>query len=96
MLRTCTCIIKLCGQQDCISNLFSCLQAQKDLGFLMNPGEGPVTAVQLYVPPNTVAATHLFSGGADGTVAVWSAGPAWDCLKVCITNEVIFNVYTAV
>lgn len=59
-----------------------CNQGQKDLGFLMNPGEGPVTAVGLYVPPGTAAATHLFSGGADGTFAVWSAGSAWDCLKV--------------
>lgn len=58
------------------------VQAQKDLGFLMNPGEGPVTAVELYAPAETGVATHLFSGGADGTLAVWSAGPAWDCLKV--------------
>lgn len=58
------------------------MQAQKDLGFLMNPGEGPVTAVELYVPAEIGVATHLFSGGADGTLAVWSAGPAWDCLKV--------------
>ena len=71
------------------------LQAQKDLGFLMNPGEGPVTAVQLYVPPDTGVATHLFSGGADGTFAVWSAGPAWDCLKVCFDIEVILNVCCA-
>ena len=59
-----------------------CHQAQKDLGFLMNPGEGPVTAVELYTPPDAAIATHLFSGGADGTFAVWSAGPTWDCLKV--------------
>jgi len=60
------------------------MQGQKDLGFLMNPGEGAISAVALYVPPEVDAPTHLFSGGADGTLAVWSAGRSWDCLKVRI------------
>ena len=58
------------------------LQSQKDLGFLLNPGEGPISAVALYVPVGAATPTHLFSGGADGTLAVWSAGHSWDCLKV--------------
>ena len=58
------------------------LQAQKDLGFLMNPGEGAISAVALYVPRGSAVPTHLFSGGVDGTLAVWSAGRSWDCLKV--------------
>ena len=58
------------------------MQGQKDLGFLMNPGEGAISAVALYVPPGVGAPTHLFSGGVDGTLAVWSAGRSWDCLKV--------------
>lgn len=58
------------------------IQGQKDLGFLMNPGEGAISAVALYVPPEVDAPTHLFSGGADGTLAVWSAGRSWDCLRV--------------
>lgn len=58
------------------------MQSQKDLGFLMNPGEGAISAVALYVPPGASAPTHLFSGGVDGTMAVWSAGRSWDCLKV--------------
>ncbi|DBB08381.1 TPA: hypothetical protein ACH3X3_008540 [Trebouxia sp. C0006] len=62
-------------------------QSQKDLGFLMNPGEGAISAVALYVPPGASAPTHLFSGGVDGTMAVWSAGRSWDCLK----NYVKFN-----
>ncbi|DBA85051.1 TPA: hypothetical protein ACH3X2_005782 [Trebouxia sp. C0005] len=57
-------------------------EGQKDLGFLMNPGEGAISAVALYAPPGVGAPTHLFSGGADGTLAVWSAGRSWDCLKV--------------
>ena len=60
------------------------MQGQKDLGFLMNPGEGAISAVALYVPPEVDAPTHLFSGGADGTLAVWSAGRSWDCLKVSV------------
>lgn len=58
------------------------LQSQKDLGFVLNPGEGPISAVALYVPGGAAAPTHLFSGGVDGTLAVWSAGRSWDCLKV--------------
>lgn len=48
----------------------------------MNPGEGALSAVALFVPPGAAAPTHLFSGGVDGTLAVWSAGRSWDCLKV--------------
>lgn len=58
------------------------LQSQKDLGFVLNPGEGPISAVALYVPAGAAAPTHMFSGGVDGTLAVWSAGRTWDCLKV--------------
>lgn len=58
------------------------LQSQKDLGFVLNPGEGPISAVALYVPAGAAAPTHMFSGGAEGTLAVWSAGRTWDCLKV--------------
>ena len=61
---------------------FHCLQSQKDLGFVLNPGEGPISAVALYVPAGAAVPTHLFSGGVDGTLAVWSAGRTWDCLKV--------------
>lgn len=57
-------------------------EATKDLGFLMNPGEGAISAVALYVPRGSAVPTHLFSGGVDGTLAVWSAGRSWDCLKV--------------
>ena len=59
------------------------VQGHRDLGFLMNPGEGALSAVALFVPPGAAAPTHLFSGGVDGTLAVWSAGRSWDCLKVC-------------
>ena len=62
------------------------MQSQKDLGFLMNPGEGAISAVALYVPPGVGAPTHLFSGGADGTLTVWSAGRSWDCLKVRVRH----------
>ncbi|KAL3162923.1 hypothetical protein ABBQ32_009365 [Trebouxia sp. C0010 RCD-2024] len=58
------------------------IQSQKDLGFVLNPGEGPISAVALYVPAGAAAPTHLLSGGVDGTLAVWSAGRSWDCLKV--------------
>ncbi len=66
------------------------IQGEKDLGFLMNPGEGAISAVALYVPVGAGAPTHLFSGGTDGTLAVWSAGRSWDCLKV---GDLVFHLF---
>lgn len=53
---------------------------------MLNPGDGPISAVALYVPAGAAAPTHLFSGGVDGTLAIWSAGRTWDCLKVMPTH----------
>jgi WD40 repeat protein len=58
------------------------LQHNKDLGFLMNPGEGAVPCVQLYTPPGAHQPTHMFSGSADGSIAVWMAGGGWEHLKL--------------
>jgi WD40 repeat protein len=58
------------------------VQRGRDLGFLVNPGQGAVTAVALFAPPARAAPTHLLSGGADGGVAVWRAGGAWEHLKL--------------
>ena len=57
-------------------------QTSADLGFLMNPGEGAVTAVAFFTPAGAAAPTHLLSGAADGSIAVWGAGGDWDCLKL--------------
>ncbi|KAK9816721.1 hypothetical protein WJX72_004220 [[Myrmecia] bisecta] len=57
------------------------LQAGTDLGFLMSPGDGAVTAVKFYTPRATAAPTHLFSGSADGGLSIWKAGGGWECLK---------------
>jgi len=40
------------------------MQRARDLGFLMNPGEGAVPCLQLYTPPGAASPTHLFSGSA--------------------------------
>ena len=58
------------------------LQTSADLGFLMNPGEGAVTAVAFFTPESAAAPTHLLSGAADGSIAVWAAGGDWECLKL--------------
>ena len=44
-----------------------CAQGGKDLGFLVNPGEGAVTALAFHAPASAPA-THLLSGAADGTI----------------------------
>ena len=56
-------------------------QAHADLGFLMSPGNGAVSALAFYTPPGAGAPSHLLSGTADGGIAVWTAGGEWDCLK---------------
>lgn len=57
------------------------MQNDKDLGFLMSPGEGAVTALAFFTPPGGYAPTHLLSGSADGSLSVWSAGGGWECMK---------------
>ena len=56
-------------------------QAHADLGFLMSPGNGAVSALAFSTPPGAGAPSHLLSGTADGGIAVWTAGGEWDCLK---------------
>jgi protein MAK11 len=56
-------------------------QGDKDLGFLMSPGEGAVTALAFFAPAGAYSPTHLLSGCADGTLSVWSAGGGWECMK---------------
>lgn len=59
-----------------------------DLGFLMSPGDGAVTSLAMYAPPDpndparaTLPPSHLISGSADGGISVWTAGKEWECLK---------------
>ncbi len=60
-----------------------CSQHNKDLGFLMNPGDGAVPCIQFYCPPDAHGApSHMFSGSADGSIAVWQAGGQWQHLKL--------------
>ena len=65
------------------------MQASKDLGFLMNPGEGAVTAIAFYTPLDaSKGPTHLLSGSADGCIAVWAVESDWDCVKTLKRSQV--------
>jgi len=72
------------GGADDTIHLFD-VAAHADLGFLMSPGDGAVTAIAMYAPRGDDGApgrpTHLLSGAADGGVTVWSAGADWAALK---------------
>ena len=57
-------------------------QTSADLGFLMNPGEGAITALAFFTPGGGGVPSHLLSGAADGSIAVWAAGGGWDCMKL--------------
>ena len=69
-------------------------QSGKDLGFLMNPGEGAIPTIQFYSPQQQQAGnlgaqhhpapypSHMLSGSADGSISVWQAGGQWDHLKL--------------
>ena len=54
---------------------------QKDHGFLVNPGEGAVTCVELFAPPGEVEPSHLLSGPGDGSLHVWSVGGGWEHMR---------------
>ncbi len=57
------------------------LQNDKDLGFLMSPGEGAVTALAFFAPAGAYNPTHMLSGSADGSLSVWAAGGGWESMK---------------
>lgn len=50
------------GGADDLIHLYD-LKTDKDLSFLMNPGEGAVTALEFFVSPGAYNPTHLLSGG---------------------------------
>ncbi|GAB4814604.1 hypothetical protein N2152v2_001650 [Parachlorella kessleri] len=68
------------GGADDLIHLYD-LKNDKDLSFLMNPGEGAITALEFFVPEGAYSPTHLLSGSADGSVSVWSVGGGWECMK---------------
>ena len=53
----------------------------------MSPGDGAVTSLALYAPPDAsitggrAPPTHMLSGAADGAVTIWTAGGDWTELK---------------
>ncbi len=57
------------------------MQSQTDLGFLMSPGDGAVTALRFHAPAGKANPSHMLSGSADGSVCIWRAGGDWGCLK---------------
>lgn len=68
------------GGADDLIHLYD-LYTNTDLGFLMNPGEGAVTALCFFVPQTGYSPTHLLAGCADGTISVWNIGGDWECMK---------------
>ncbi len=49
------------GGADDLIHLYD-LKNDKDLSFLMNPGEGAITALEFFVPKGAYNPTHLLSG----------------------------------
>lgn len=60
------------GGADDLIHLYD-LKTDKDLGFLMSPGEGAVTALHFFVPAGAYNPTHLLSGGGPCMAAGGSA-----------------------
>ena len=68
------------GGADDLIHIFD-LKNDKDLGFLVNPGEGPITALHFVTAPGAYTPSHLLAGAADGTISVWRVGGGWECMK---------------
>lgn len=68
------------GGADDLIHLYD-LKHGKDLGFLVNPGEGAITALTFFTPKNAFYPTHLLAGCTDGTLSIWVAGQGWQCMK---------------
>eukprot|EP00889_Picochlorum_renovo_P004168 jgi/Picre1/31198/NNA_006552.t1 len=68
------------GGADDLIHLYD-LRHKKDLGFLMNPAEGSITALSFFTPEHAFKPTHLLAGCTDGTLTVWTAGHGWQCMK---------------
>lgn len=48
------------------------MQEDADLGLVLSPGRGGVYAAAFYsANPASAKATHLLSGAADGSIALW-------------------------
>lgn len=68
------------GGADDLIHLYD-MKNDKDLGFLMNPGEGAVSSLVLFTPSGGYNPTHLLAGCTDGTISVWRAGGGWECMR---------------
>lgn len=68
------------GGADDLIHLYD-LKANKDLGFLMNPGTGAVSSLVFFTPKEGYSPTHLLAGCSDGTISVWRAGGGWECMR---------------
>uniref|UniRef100_A0A1D2A8Y5 P21-activated protein kinase-interacting protein 1-like protein n=2 Tax=Auxenochlorella protothecoides TaxID=3075 RepID=A0A1D2A8Y5_AUXPR len=69
-----------CGGSEDTIHIYN-LRTNKDLGFLMAPGEGAVTAAVFHTPTGRSTPTHLLTGSADGSLSIWGVGGEWTCLK---------------
>ena len=68
------------GGADDLIHLYD-VRHDKDLGFLMNPGEGAVTALAFFTPSGSFLPSHMLTGSSDGTLSIWIAGQGWQCMK---------------
>ena len=68
------------GGSDDLIHVFN-LREDKDLGFLMNPGQGAISCLQFFTPEDAYEPANLLTGCSDGSISVWKAGGGWDCMK---------------
>ncbi|GFR40822.1 hypothetical protein Agub_g1445, partial [Astrephomene gubernaculifera] len=68
------------GGADDLIHLYD-MKAERDLGVLMNPGDGAVPCLEFYTPEGRSSPSHMLSGSADGGISIWSCRD-WEHLKV--------------
>lgn len=57
----------------------------------MNPGDGAVPCIKFFSPSRGAAATHMFSGSADGSISIWQVGGGWEHLKTMRGHKALVN-----
>eukprot|EP00892_Ulva_mutabilis_P002863 jgi/Ulvmu1/12578/UM092_0008.1 len=92
-MATCSNLVVTGGADDQI-HLFD-MHTSRDMGYLVNPAEGPVPCLEFVRPSGAVRATHILSGSVGGDVCIWKAEGDWELMKTMKGHKGAVNCLAA-